>query len=347
MFEGTRSSRTVPMTVLSGNPGGCGYQIEQSKDFNDIFFVRWGSQICLFERADNQWALKSATELRFLWNEGSFDHEKRKIYIYDSAGSRLVVLDFNRSRSFITRQVPLDLRSQFPFSLHQAYDAKRGILYLVSLESRLAGYDLVDFTKVRKSPVNRDLGQIVEMVYDEKTDRLIVLQVGALTFISGQDGSVLRTVPMIDKAFGLFVDHTSDRMFISFPDKMAVGIMPVDGYEVTKYLDAPVGVRSVQIDPERSLIFMGSFSGVLEIRSLENNHLLGRTRLSPWIHWLSVMPEYGDIIVTHGESRSIAYHYAHPIIDHDLFGYLEWQAEKWLRTPFLSSLLKIDLAPEP
>jgi hypothetical protein len=341
-FEGARSPRTVPITSLPGEPLREGYQVEPFAGEQGKFFLRSADSICLFVRANGGWVLTDKTDVGFQWDEGVFDFQKKRAYLFDSIAGQLNIFEFDSSHSRLVEKVRLSLRSKYAASVRMAYDSRRGILYILTREREMIGYDLERRATVRRFFFEIESGLLVDILFDEALDQLLVLQIKQLSVFAGENGKLRKTIPMPYQALGLYLDRTAGRLLISFPSRLAVGTLPIGGDKILSYLDAPAGVRTIQVDLKRGLVFMGSFSGVMEIRSRTDNRLLGRTRFSPWIHWIGVMPDYGDIIVTHGEARPLAYHYDPPIIDHDLVGHLEWWIENLLRHPRLRSLLKLD-----
>jgi len=74
----------------------------------------------------------------------------------------------------------------------------------------------------------------------------------------------------------------------------------------------PIGVRSLAIDAQRDLIFVSSLSGVIEVRSASDYATVSRTRLSPWIHWLEPIPEFGEVIVSVAFNGPLVWQYDPP-----------------------------------
>jgi len=96
-------------------------------------------------------------------------------------------------------------------------------------------------------------------------------------------------------------------------------------------MEAPATVRKMAIDPDRRFLFLSSINGIVEIRDADDYKLLRRERIGLWIHWLEVIPEFGEIIITMGNIESIVWSYLSPSEGSNLSDRILYTAEQYFR----------------
>ncbi len=80
----------------------------------------------------------------------------------------------------------------------------------------------------------------------------------------------------------LALDPVTDRLFVSFPMESLVRIVDLDGFRITGAIHTFFGVRTLHLDKERRLLFLGGFGPYMEIYRADDLALLNRLVTPSW-----------------------------------------------------------------
>jgi len=175
----------------------------------------------------------------------------------------------------------------------------------------LAVFDVTGFRLLFKTKVaHTSAGYLVGLLFDPMTGNLLVLCNHQLYVYRFSDMAILQVVDLEDAAYGIIPDWKRGRVLISYPMGLRVAALDRNTFESVGHYDAPVGVRLMGIDEERQILITASVSGVLEGRYLGDGRRAFRVRLAAWPHWLEVFPEYGEVVITTGETPPFVWRYS-------------------------------------
>lgn len=244
----------------------------------------------------------------FIWNRGTLDLKRNQVYIVD--GNTRILHVYSYPDFAPVAQVPIATNA-FPvrsFNILQAMDKKRGLLFIAENEGYLISINLDDFSigTVRFFSWG---DRIRDLEFCDETDELLVLQSRRLCAVAPTDFNVVRTRSFAADAYDLLIDPKKDQVLISFPQRMEVGVFSRGDFGLAEILDGPAGVRTLALDEQRRLYFLGSISGVLEVVDADLKTRKARVRIAPWIHWIEPVPKAGQAMVTMGDVPAVIWQY--------------------------------------
>ena len=108
-------------------------------------------------------------------------------------------------------------------------------------------------------------------------------------------GPVVR-LPTLPERIAL--DAARNRLFITLPILGQVWVFDAAAYRHVATIFTFPGVRVVTLDPEQNLLFLGGFSPLLEIRSLDDFSLQDRIVGPAWMRWIAVDPRRDRAYIT-------------------------------------------------
>lgn len=263
-----------------------------------------------YKKENSRWLLVDELHTGFGWDEASFDFKENQAYIHDGNSGHLHILGLNPLSKKETLEIPYE---SFPFrsgAIHQAYDANRKILAIGEDGCFVTTLDM-DTMRVRQSlSLGNDLGYIARILNVPSRGELLILTTHSLTAYRLNDLTMVRSVQLPDVSYGMIIEEKNDRVFVGFPQIMEVAEYSLTGFELRRTFDGPAGLRSMVLDPANKALFLGSVSGVLEIRKLDDLKLVRRVRLMPWMRRMAVIPESREILLT-SRSMPIVWSYLH------------------------------------
>ncbi len=274
-----------------------GYGMQKMPGSHGVY-ISCVNSLQYFKRLPTRWIMSEKLDTQFGWDEASFDFNRKKAYVYDGNSGNLHIFQIEGLGRKSVFPVPYNF---FPFrtgATHQAYDPKKGILaigedtpFIVTLN--------VDPVKARQSLYLGDnLRKVTRMISVPSKGELLLLTEKELLAYNLEDLRLKRSVKLPGIAHGFCLDQENNRVYVSFPKRMRLEIYSLDEFIYVDGTSAPAGARPVAIDHVNNLLFIGSISGILEIRDMENHSLINRIRLAPWIRRIEVFPQFGEIMIT-------------------------------------------------
>jgi hypothetical protein len=274
------------------------------------FLSRCNENLRLYRRSgEGEWKIARTKTLGFLYKRASADFGRDRLYIFDGLSRNLNVLTLSDFET--VAQVPIPIAA-FPtpswWKIHQALDAERGILALADNAGNLATFDTQDFHPIRFMGLD-PRGDVWGIEADSQTGELFVLQAFRLSVFRIDTLELTSRLDLNEAAYWMLFDDARNRILLSFPSSMKIVAFDRTMLAEVAACNAPAGVRALAIDPTRDMLFASAGSGVVETRWLDDLALIRRTRLIPWIHWLGILPEFGEAIVTAGDVRPVVWRF--------------------------------------
>jgi hypothetical protein len=286
-----------------------GYQVAAGES-EDELYIRIGDYMSRVTRQKNgRWLCEKSLPTNFAWDEASFDLERGRAYIFDGKEVALTVVSLAPFGIAARHQIPIDEFPARSLTVRQDWDPARRVLIAAILENAIATIGIDDL-QVRQTRFLPTGGPIEQIAVRPGSGALYVLQDFRMSLYRTEDMALLARSDFRDTAGGMALDEDRGRVLVSFPRAMEVRAFDRDTLAVKGVSDAPLGVRTLAVDPKRRWIFLSAISGVIEIRDAADFHLVNRTRMMPWAHWLTVLPEAGEVIITAGLNRTVAWDYA-------------------------------------
>jgi hypothetical protein len=280
--------------------------------------------------SNGKWTLINKQHMEYHWDRASLDLKRNRVYICEGTTRTLHVYDYPTFKQLSTHFLPLNAFPIRSFDLFQALDAEHGILVLADKEGFIVTIDVESFEVLNSTYLTGE-SEIWGVQYDSTSEELIVLQNHNIMALSIFDLNYIRSKSFESAAYDFLIDNDCQRIFISFPKKMSVLALDKNSFSEIAEMEAPATVRKMAIDPSRRFLFLSSIHGVMEIRDADDYHLLRRERIGLWIHWLEVIPEFGEIVITMGDIDSIVWSYLSPSEDANLFDGILYTFEKIFR----------------
>lgn len=297
-----------PIEIISNKVAECdGYFMEWAPEKPDFYFRCMNSFYHAKAIGLTVTSVKSFDRIP-AFDEASIDHKQGIAYIYSSR-EKLI---------YMIRIPQLDLVSTFPMpynkfpilleGVRQVLDEKKEHLFIMGLYGNLVKVGIGDdnFGSYNHSKLP---APIYEIRYDNNHNRLFILSKKVLYILNSEDLSILKEIPFEHIALGMNFDYENGRYFVSFPSLMEIRVFDLKTHKLLDKIPAPMGARKIAIDPENEVLFVGSMSGVIEIRSLEDFSLKTRERVTPWIHWLDVSPSQKKLLVSVNINQPFIYSY--------------------------------------
>lgn len=297
----------------------------------DELLITNSSRLRKYKREQNgKYTHSEMLYLPFLWNEASLDFDDGKGYFHDINTSQLYVVDIEKMSILDIIKIPVEsFLVQSPY-LHQVIDNKRKRLVVADYYGSLYSMNL-DTMLLDKSVLIKAKDENTQIMADPKTGLLYVLYNNEMKILDINDLKVIGSKSLTDRAEGIYTSADLDEVYISFPKAMKVRAYDKETLDEKMVFNAPAGVRKIAVNPDQNLLFESSISGVVELRELDTGKLLKRKRMVAWAHWLEVIPQYRQVLITGGDTDSVIWDYE---ADNEWIKASEWtfyQFEKILR----------------
>jgi hypothetical protein len=196
----------------------------------------------------------------------------------------------------------------FPFTAANRvlWSAGKDILAFFSLSTqsfqilRDAG-SLVVYEGNSNDPQFGDLGTTTDAVIEpafRQLHRISAFPRPSLWRIDVDRGRVGRMVRLPTMPDRVVLDAARRRLFVTLPIFGQVWVFDAASYRRTAVIDSFPGMRAIALDPEQNLLFMGGFSPLLEIRSLDNFALLDRIVGPAWMRWIAADPRRNKVYLS-------------------------------------------------
>ncbi len=321
-----------------------GYSVHRIPGKPEVFMRSGEALTNLLRSSDGKWTVTNELNTDFRWDHASLDPKRNKVYICDGTTRTLHIYDYPTLKERDAFVLPLGAFPIRSFDLLHAFDVENGILVLADKEGFIVTINVETFEVINSTFLTGE-SEIWSVQYDPVNEELIVLQNHNLMALSISDLSYIRSKSFESVAYDFLIDNDCQRILISFPKKMSVLVLDKNSFSEIAEMEAPATVRKMAIDPNRRFLFLSTIHGVIEIRNADDYQLLRRERIGLWIHWLEVIPEFGEIVITMGDIDSIVWSYLSPSEDANLLDGILYTFEKIFRR--YSSHFPAGQAPEP
>jgi len=95
-------------------------------------------------------------------------------------------------------------------------------------------------------------------------------------------------------------DPQTGRLFVTLPLLGQLMVIDLDSYEETRRVYTFPGVRVIALDTQNRRIYLGGFSPVIEIRSLDDFSIIDRITAPAWMRWMAVDTQRQRLYLTSG-----------------------------------------------
>lgn len=272
-------------------------------------YTRCDENLYHLEKTATRWALRDSYRTDFIWDEGGYDFKNDTAFIHDGMSGCLHILSLGPLEQKRLLQVPLD---DFPIrleSIHTRFDPKSNSLILGEDQGALLVLDAVTLEPKAKAYVGDGRGYITRLLVDSEKGELLVMMTHRLASYRIDDLSLVAQKPLDKMAHGIALDQSTNRVYVSYPRALEIEAFDRDTFATVSAGPAPAGARPLVVDEKRRLLFIGSLSGVLEVRDADDYSLKSRVRLSPWIRRLELFKDHGEILVTFGKGYPVIWQY--------------------------------------
>lgn len=277
------------------------YQVIKSPVGDDIY-LRCGLDTALqhFHRnSDGKWEFAQKFRTGYLWNRGAYDFEKNRAYIINQYHFNIDVIDLDKFE--IEASIPL-VPYQFPFLSDRYYldlDSKNKHLIVCDSRGFIAGFDtdtweVKFYSRILKKPASRVWSFAISQ--DEKY--IFVGTLNGLVVVKASDLAVVKRLEFKYNFYDILPDPKRKRILLSFPEQATVLALDDETFDFKSTFTAPMGVRNMIIDSENNLLILTAFTGVVEVVDIDQMTSKNRARLNPWIHGITVLPDYCEAVVT-------------------------------------------------
>ncbi len=312
-------------------PGASGYEAV-SIDGDRQLLIRIGDAVNRAVRAaDGSWQCAGKLTVPGVWNQMGVDRAAGEAFIFDVAGPALYTLSLAPLGIVDKTEIPFrefPVRTAEPVKL--AYDGAARRLVIMTEDNIGAIIDVDKKTVVADALFESNRGPARQILIRPEKDEIYILRDRGIYVSTLSNLAPIRHVDFGRVAAGMAFGENG--LWISFPLDMEVACFNPETFAAESVINAPLGVRCLAVDKSRNLLFMASLSGAVEIRDLHDNRLIKRARVLPWIHWLTVLPETGRLVVTGGGVSSVVWDYLDDAPKADPAGYIFEILEPLLKT---------------
>jgi hypothetical protein len=270
-----------------------------------------------YTRSDwGEWRLQAPmTPMNFTFCQMAPDFKRGLGYIIDGNSRTLYVVRLPSFEIESTHDLPLGVFPVRNFNIRTIFIPEKDLLVAADETGFLAAFDAANQFKARATKYFADQDQLWALKYCLKQNELYVLMSEYIYSFDLDDFSLKRQGRLHGKGCDCLADCPTDRLFISFPEQARVLVLDSKTFKPIRSLDAPFGVRTLGMDFSRRLLFVSSISGIMEIYNADDLSRKHWFRLGRWIHWIEVLPEPGEAVVTMGEYEpSVIVGYDPPVI---------------------------------
>ncbi len=312
------------------NDAGLSYCVKRRPGTFEVY-QRLDTRIQRLARgADGQWRSIGNIDMGFIFNEAAFDFERGEAYVFNGETGFLYAVEIPSLRMLWKRKIPT---ADFPvwtaYDILLAVDSSRDVLYIAH-----AGGNLVSVDRAGNPLASTFFppdGSISDLVVIPDSGAVLVLQNHRLTRLRPIDLKFESSVAFPSFAFGLGYDLSNRRLLAGFPKILKFGAFNPQTLILSGMYPAPAGVRNFEFDQHRFLLFLGSVTGVVELRDARDYKTIKRVRLLPWLHGLLAIPETGELIATAGDVPPVVWSYSSPTNSFDPAGWFLEQVERVAR----------------
>lgn len=331
----------TPRQVLDGCTA---YQVKRIPQTQD-FFIRCGfstgGYFARYHREKTgEWILqRRSSSLSFPWNEGAYDFPQNRLYLFNTTSPAIEI--YSLSTFDLIERTPVNISDadRWNYNHFVALDDNQNILSLVSNNGCFFQFDIEKKEVVRQGVL--DNGIIWGVFTNSVADELLILQGRRLTAYKLPTFEPNRFLDLPGDGYGLKKAPFSGKIYISLPRQMQIAVIDEKTFKIIAFNDAPAGVRNIEFDEKRGLLFLGAISGVVEVWRSDDLEYVGRIRLPPWIHWMKALDEYAELVITLGEVDAVVWQYEPFSVKTTIFDLLLEESEKVARR-----ILRSKTAPE-
>ncbi len=323
---GRRLPKFNAETVAFGDEINVGrsYCVERRPGSLEVY-QRLDGRIQRLERnAEGQWMPLNEIDMGFLFNNIAFDFEKNEAYAFNGDKGLLYAVKLPSLRLLWKRKIPPeDFPAWTGYGSFIVLDNQRDVLYIADDGGNLIAVNRAGRTLA--STYFKPDGQVSDLALIPDSGAVLALQNHRLTRLHPIDLKVESSIAFRSFAYGMSYDSVNRKIFVAFPKILKFGVYNPLTLELSGIYKAPAGVRLFEFDHQRSLMFAGSITGVVEIMDANDYKPIRRVRLLHWIHALLAIPETGELIATAGDIPPITWSYASLTRSFDFGG---WFLEK-------------------
>jgi len=274
---------------------GC-YGIERTPGRSEIY-ARCIPSLCRFEKKKGIWGKKNCQSETFQFNEAAIDYQKGAAYLYDGEKGNLHAYSIPSLIKIKKTKIPVE---DFPVRMeiyHTCFNGEGQII--IGENDGALGVITGEIGKLNKMKfLSRADGQIHRILCLVENNEMLLLQANRLSLYNTNTLSCERSVELPDFSYGMYYDSKFRKIYVGQPEKMEVLVYDFDTFDLLDRINAPAGVRAIGLDHQRGLLFFASFSSVVEVRDVNDFHLIKRKRLVPWVRDLEVMSDQGELIIS-------------------------------------------------
>jgi len=300
------------------------YHVEQDPENPGEALLRCGwnpAKLSRFTRDEQgRWLLDDRQKMDVFsrWKHLQIDPGKKIIYVMDGQANRLYLYHLETLELLATYDVPIAAFPAYSYRIKLSLDPQRELLAVACRHGFFFIMDTKNFQVLRTGFFNEG-GCIWDLQFDTDNHRLFILQAKRLTVLNPDDFSVIKSYSCPYSVFSVLIPKDYDKILLSMPTSMKGLALDRKTLEPVKAFDAPLGVRNMSFDEKRRWVFLSSISGAVEILSADTLKKLDRVRVNPDIKGIEVFPEFGEAIITTGDSDSQAWVYDPPPGKFDLY----------------------------
>ena len=271
-------------------------------------FITQCSSLCRYERSpDSEWKMQQCLNLDFFWNITAYDFKRNLGYIQNGRNGKLYVV--NLESLTVDRVLQIDglhAPDRLPITFLD-FDPKRDILIVADYSGRITTIDVNEFKIINHYKI--DNAFVTQLSVDSEKGLVYYLTQFDLRVFDIETLSLKKIIHFKSMASGFANDNSNNRFFISFPKEMTVRLFDWSSCSCITTIQAPAGVRNILVDNSGNKLFLGAISGEIQIRDLKDFRLIKRARISPWIHWLEIIPELEELAISPGDNRPVIWKY--------------------------------------
>jgi hypothetical protein len=285
-----------------------GYQIARDP-LKNFIYMNCDNRLTRYRAKEGSWERTGLFDPKGFWDEAAFNFAEDNAYLYIGMEGRFEIIDLSSMESRKTLTLNRSVSPPRSPGIHQAFDDRRNLLFIAENLGRILALDAKTMTPKAQAYLDRPDNQIWRILAGESRGELYVLQNHSLTILRMDDLYFLRRIEFEDEAYDMFLDNKDGAIYISFPAAMEVRAYAVDTLERISRIPAPSSVRPICIDHVRRWIVMGSYAGVISIRSLDDYRLIKRMRIMPQLRRIELWPDQGRLLATSGRYDTIDLNY--------------------------------------
>ena len=271
------------------------------------------SRLTRFNRdANGHWEKTKEHESGYYWSKAAFDLANKRAFFVNFWDMNIEIIQIPDLE--ITDRIPL-FPAAIPiqgYQYHLAYD-NRGTLAIANDKVFLSIIDVNRKTVLTSRRIfTGSETTLQELQFNSTGTRLYVMDNRRLLVFDPKTLDITQMIDFSSDIFNLYQDEKRNRLIISCPEPGKLIVLNDRTLRPEMFINVPIGVRNLALDSQRELLFVSSLSGAIEVRNANDFKRVSRTRLSPWIHGLEPVPQFGELIVSVAINDPLVWQYDPP-----------------------------------